>query len=162
MIFSSGLKFTFVRHPVFLDFISTYIGKAAHKTGVCVTAGGSKFSPAVRDDLAEAHAVVLTEPGHENKSYILSGAPPVSFSDIASILSELTGSKVPYLAVLLEEYVKTRIADGWPPFVANFALNWVEALASGEFEERTSDLERLIGREPKTPTEFLRDEYINQ
>jgi NAD(P)H dehydrogenase (quinone) len=159
-ILSSGIPYTFVRHPVFLDFISTYIGKSAHKSGVYVTAGDSKFSPAMRDDLSEAHAVVLSEAGHENKTYTLSGTPAVSFSDIASILTEATGTKVPYVTVSAEEYVKIRIADGWPPFVAEFAVGWVQALAGGEFSEHTDDLERLIGRKPITAAQFLQNDYI--
>jgi len=50
-------------------------------------------------------------------------------------------------------------AEGWPDFVAEFALKWVEGMNAGEWEEPTSDLERLIGHKPKTPAEFFRDDY---
>ena len=40
-----------------------------------------------------------------------------------------------------------------------FALKWVQGMNAGEWEEPTSDLERLIGHKPKTPAEFFRDDY---
>jgi NAD(P)H dehydrogenase (quinone) len=159
-ILASGIPYTFARHPLFLDQIATYIGAKAQDTGVRVTAGSGKFSPAVRDDLAAAHAAILSEEGHENKSYRLTGEPLISFSDIANILTDLHGSKVPYKVVSDEEYIKIKVADGWPDFVASFALTWVHGINAGEWEEQTGDLEKLIGRKPKTPTEFFRDEYL--
>ena len=125
-----------------------------------MTAGNGKFSPAMRDDLAEAHAVILSEEGHENKAYRLNGSPAISFADIAKILSELTGTQVPYSTVSDEEYIKIKVADGWPAFVGEFALRWVQGVNAGEWEEQSKDLEKLLGRKPTTPTEFFRDGYL--
>jgi NAD(P)H dehydrogenase (quinone) len=158
-LLSSGLTYTLAKHPPFLDVLATYIGPKAHETGVRVPAGKGKFTAATRDDLAAAHAAILTEGGHENESYRLTGNPPVSFSDIATILSKVHGRKVPYVPVSDQEYVEIKRGEGWPDFVAEFALKWVEGMNAGEWEEPTSDLERLIGHKPKTPAEFFRDDY---
>src|SRR6202030_2618784 len=84
-----------------------------------------------------AHAAILTGSGHENKSYSLTGDPAISFSDIAAILSEIRGTKVPYTPVSDEEYTKIKLAEGWPAFVVEFALKWVQ----GRSEEHTSELQ---------------------
>lgn len=159
-LLSSGLTYTLAKHPPFLDVLATYIGPRAHETGVRVPAGKGEFTAATRDDLAAAHAAILTEAGHENKSYRLTGNPPVSFSDIATILSEVHGRKVPYVPVSDQEYLEIKRAEGWPDFVAEFALKWVQGMNAGEWEEPTSDLETLIGHKPKTPAEFFRDDYV--
>jgi NAD(P)H dehydrogenase (quinone) len=158
-LLSSGLAYTLAKHPPFLDVLATYIGPKAHETGVRVPAGNGKFTAATRDDLAAAHATILTEGGHENETYRLTGDPPVSFSDIATILSKVHGTKVPYVTVSDQEYLKMRRAEGWPDFVAEFALKWVEGMNAGEWEEPTNDLERLIGHKPRTPAEFFRANY---
>jgi NAD(P)H dehydrogenase (quinone) len=158
-LLSSGLTYTLAKHPPFLDVLATYIGPRAHETGVRVPAGNGKFTAATRDDLAAAHATILTEGGHENESYRLTGDPPVSFSDIATILSKVHGTKVPYVTVSDQEYLKMKRAEGWPDFVAEFALKWVEGMNAGEWEEPTNDLERLIGHKPRTPAEFFRANY---
>jgi NAD(P)H dehydrogenase (quinone) len=157
---SSGLTYTLAKHPPFLDVLATYVGKNAHETGVRVPAGKGKFTAATRDDLAAAHAAILTGSGHENKSYSLTGDPAISFSDIATILSEVSGTKVPYTPVSDEEYIKIKLAEGWPAFVVQFALKWVQGMNAGEWAEQTNDLEKLIGRKPRTPKEFFRDDYV--
>lgn len=158
-LLSSGLTYTLAKHPPFLDVLATYIGPRAHETGVRVPAGTGKFTAATRDDLAAAHAAILTEGGNENASYRLTGNPPISFSDIATILSKVHGREVPYVTVSDQEYLEIKRAEGWPDFVVEFALKWVQGMNAGEWEEPTSDLERLIGHKPKTPAEFFRDDY---
>jgi NAD(P)H dehydrogenase (quinone) len=145
---SSGLAYTLVQHPPFMEPAVMYAGPNAVETGVRVPAGNGKFAAATRDDLAAAHAAVLAEPGHEGKSYYLSGAPAVSWADIARILSEIHGKDVPYITGM--------DTLGFPDFVAPFILKWVQGMNQGEWEEVTDDLETLIGRKPTTPAEYLR------
>lgn len=92
----SGLTYTVVGHPPFIESFEFYIGGKAFETGVRVPAGNGKAAPTSRDNLAEAQAVILTGAGHENKSYALTGDPAISFADVAQILSEIHGKAVPY------------------------------------------------------------------
>jgi NAD(P)H dehydrogenase (quinone) len=158
-LISSGLTYTIAYHPPFLDVLGFYVGSNAHETGVRIPAGNGKFAAATRDDLAAAHAAILTGEGHENRSYSLTGDPAVSFSDIADILSKIHGKKVPYVPISEAEYLKA-IGTGVPDFVAAFVLGWVRNMNAGEWEEQTTDLETLIGHKPKTAAEFFRDDYL--
>jgi NAD(P)H dehydrogenase (quinone) len=139
--------------------LSFYVGANAHETGVHVPAGNGRFAAATRDDLAAAHAAILSGEGHEKKSYSLTGDPAISFSGIAHILAGITGKDVPYVAISDEEYLK-KIGTGVPDFVATFVLEWVRNMNAGEWEERAPDLEKLIGHKPTTATEFFRDHYL--
>jgi NAD(P)H dehydrogenase (quinone) len=158
---SSGLTYTLAYHPPFLDVLGFYIGPKAQETGVRVPAGGKKFGAATRDDLAAAHAAILAGDGHANRSYSLTGDPAISFSDIAGILSKLTGKNVPFVAISDQEYLAS-IGNGVPDHIAQFVLEWVHNMGAGEWEEQTQDLETLIGHKPTTPTEFFRDGYLRQ
>jgi NAD(P)H dehydrogenase (quinone) len=158
---ASGIPFTIAYHPPFLDVLHFYIGANAQETGVRVTPGAGKFAAATRNDLAEAHAAILTGTGHENRTYSLTGDPAASFADIAGILSEIHGRKVPYIPVSDEDYLAL-IGGGVPDFVAQFVLDWVHNLNEGEWEDQTSDLEDLIGHKPTTPSEFFRDSASSQ
>jgi NAD(P)H dehydrogenase (quinone) len=100
--------------------------------------------------------VVLTEPGHEGKTYYLSGAPAVSWADIARILSDIHNKDVPYIAISDEEYIKSMEALGFPDFVGPFILKWVQGMNQGEWEDVNDNLETLIGHKPTTPAEYLR------
>lgn len=156
---ASGLTYTIVRQPAFLETLQFQIGDSVYERGLRVPAGDGKAAPASRDDLAEAQAVVLTEHGHDNKICSLTGAPAVSFADIAQILSDNRGISVPLIAVTDEEYIANHVAEGLPEPVAAFALAWVHGTNLGEWGELTGDLERLIGRKPIATAEFLRDNY---
>jgi NAD(P)H dehydrogenase (quinone) len=156
---ASGLTYTILRHPPFLDTLPFYIGANAYESGVRVPAGDGKVAAASRDDLAEAAAVVLTEPGHENRTYSLHGDPAVSFADVAQILSANRGVPVPYIAGSDEEHISNLVAAGLPEPAVGFALAWVHGVNAGEWADQTGDLEKLIGRTPTTAAEFLRDNY---
>jgi NAD(P)H dehydrogenase (quinone) len=130
-------------------------GESAYEVGVRVPAGKGKVAAATRDDLAEAQAVVLGEQGHENKTYQLHGDPPVSFADIAQILSDVRGTEVPYLAVTDDEFVEQLPANLQP--ISAFFVAWMDGINRGEWDQSSGDLEHLIGRKPTTLGEFLLD-----
>jgi NAD(P)H dehydrogenase (quinone) len=154
---ASGLRSTILGHPPYIDSIQHFIGDNAFESGVRVPPGDGKVAAASRTDLAEAQAVVLTDPGHEGRTYALHGSPAASFSDVAEILSEIRGTAVPYVPLSDEEYLDMLVAGGLPGHVAEFALSWVHAINSGEWDDQPGDLERLLGRKPTTIAEFLRD-----
>lgn len=160
-LLASGLAWTLVKHPPFLDVLHFYIGAKAHQTGIHVPAGAGKFAAASRDDLAAAHAAILSGSGHKNKTYVLTGAPAVSFEDIAGFLSAITGRKVPYVTIPDQAYLDLlKRTAGVPDFIAEFALAWVKGMNAGEWRHQTGDLEMLIGRHPTTAAEFFRDVYV--
>jgi NAD(P)H dehydrogenase (quinone) len=158
---ASGLTYTIVAHPPFMESFQGYIGgPGAYASGVRVPAGNGKVAPATRNDLAEAHAVVLTEPGHEDQSYQLHGAPAVSFADVARILSDISGTTVPYAPVTEAEFTKSLLGAGFTEARAEFFLGWMHGINHGEWDEPSGDLERLIGRKPTSPESFLRDRHF--
>lgn len=158
---ASGLTYTLVRHPPFLENIQGYVAGNPMEKGVIAPAGTGKAGYACREELAEAHAVVLTEAGHENKSYSLYGDPAVSFSDIARILSDISGRPVPFKTVSDQEYIANLVSAGLPEPAAGFVLTWVHGVNAGEWEGKSGDLEKLLGRKPTTPAEFLRASYAS-
>lgn len=156
---ASGLYYTLVGHPPFIESIPFYIGSNVLEIGVHVPFGVGKAGFASREDLAEAHAIVLSEVGHENKTYALFGGPAVSFADVAETLSDISGRKVPYVASTDEHYVAHLTSTGLPEPAARFALGWVKGVNAGAWDGKSSDLEQLLGRKPMTTDEFLRINY---
>lgn len=152
---SSGLDYTVVYHPPFADLLSAYYGPNPYENGINVPANNGKMAPATRDELAEAHAEILSTPGHENKTYSLGGSHTISFSEIAKILSGLKGEPVSFNTITAEEYMDGIVGQGVPRHVAEFITGWVLAIEGGEFEHQSGDLERLLGRRTKTFKELM-------
>jgi NAD(P)H dehydrogenase (quinone) len=68
---SSGLDYTIIYHPPFTDVLSIYYDSDPYQNGIRVPASHGKMAPATRDELAEAHAEILSTSGHEKKIYSL-------------------------------------------------------------------------------------------
>lgn len=153
---ASGMAYTIMMQPAFLDTFHMYFGGHTLEDGVRMPFGNRrKTAPVTRDDLAAANVAVLTQPGHENKTYKLSGDEAFSFSQVAEILSEIKNTKVPSQEISEEEYVNWHgLKKGGPPKLPEFRLAWVQTMNNGDFEETTGDLERLIGRKPTSFREY--------
>ncbi|WP_437956223.1 NAD(P)H-binding protein [Sorangium sp. So ce119] len=157
----SGMHFTILRNSLYLDVVPMLMGQRALTSGIRVPPSSGRAALAKRIDLAEGAAAVLTQSGHENKTYTLGGSEAFSIADVASVLSEATGRQIPYVTISPEQYVSEAVAEGMPKPFAEFAIEWLTAIAVGEFAEVTGDLERLIGRKPTNYREFFRELAAN-
>ena len=150
---ASGLDYTILRNPPYLETLHSFFGDALKVGGVRVPEGSGKVAAASLDDLAAANVAVLTQNGHENNTYNLSGSEGSSFADIAEALSEISEKNIAYEIISENDYLE---AMGMPAFTNDFLLGWVRAVNTGEFSETSGDLERLIGRKPMTYKEFIK------
>jgi NAD(P)H dehydrogenase (quinone) len=155
----SGLNWTILFNALYLDAIPMILGEALPVDGVRVPGGDGKGDMVARQDLAEANAVVLTESGHENRSYTLGASEAVSFADMAKVFGTIAGKPVAYVDTPVQDYVAAKVKAGLPEPVAEFLADWARAVATGEYAEVTGDLERLIGHKPTTCAAFLTAHY---
>jgi NAD(P)H dehydrogenase (quinone) len=156
---ASGLAYTILRHPIFLDQLGGYIGRDAYDVGVRVPPGEGTVAPALQRDLAAANAAVLTQQGHETKTYTLTGGEAASFRQIAAALSEIHGATVPYIPISVEEYIEGFVKLGLPRHVAEFLAAWTEGVNRGAFSKNTDDLEHLIGYQPTSYRKYFAQHY---
>jgi NAD(P)H dehydrogenase (quinone) len=155
-LIKSGLTYTILRNSLYLDVLPFMVGSDVFEHGVRMTKGDNKAAIVARSDLAEANAVVLTQSGHENKTYTLGASEAFSFKDLAVELSRISGKSVEFIGVSWEEFARRLEAMGVPKPAAEFMCEWSNAVSTGEFAEVTKDLEHLIGREPLNYKTFFR------
>ncbi|MHC8407429.1 SDR family oxidoreductase [Pseudomonas sp. TMB3-21] len=156
---SSGLDYTIVRHPLYADGLSLFIGETAPQKGFSAPAGQGRVPLTNVDELAEGGAVLLSQSGHEGRVYLLNSGQAWSFTDIAAALSRITGKAIGYQPISNEAFVAAREADGWPAHVASFIGGWFNAIEKGAFDQTSRTLEELIGRKPKDLEAILRDAF---
>jgi predicted ATPase len=65
-------------------------------------------------DIGEAAAKILSEDGHEGKTYTLTGPTAISYYDVAGALSEVLGKEVTYIPVPLEKAKEAMLSRGIP------------------------------------------------
>lgn len=156
LLVDSGLKYTIVLNNIYADVLPFFIGNPAEISEVKYPSGDSKISFVARDEFGEALANLVTASGHENKVYTLSNSESWSFSDIAGILSEISGKKIDFINVSKEEYISAKEQIGYPKPVAEFAVEWADAALAGELDEVNPALEILLGRKPQSLHDFLK------
>jgi NAD(P)H dehydrogenase (quinone) len=152
----SGLNYTILRNTLYADNITMFIGEKAVETGIFFPAGKGKVAYATRADLAEATAAILTSPGHENKTYILTGPQGYSFNDIASELSALAGKTVAYIDEDPATFADMLKKSGLPEQAVSFISAFGAAIKHNDFDIVDPALENLLGRKPTGLRTFLK------
>lgn len=156
----SDISFTFMRNTYYTDFLPNIIGNAIESGAIYYSAGNAKVNFALRSEMAEANATVLSEPNaHKNQIYEITSGTTYSFDEIASILSELTGKKISYVDIPVYVLKENIIKSGIPKEVVDLMGSIAESMKAGEFDFVDNVLEKLIGRKPTDLKEFLKNIY---
>lgn len=156
----SGLVYTIMKHALYADALPMFLGDKVLETGVIYQpSGDGKTSFTLRSDMAEAGAIVLTTPGHENKTYEIAANSSYSFHDIARILTEVTGKTISYVSPTPEEFQTTLLDAGVPKDYIGFLIGFAKAIQQGGFNFPGTALETLLGRKPVSLEEYLKGVY---
>jgi NAD(P)H dehydrogenase (quinone) len=102
----TGIAYTIFNDTLYADSIGKFAGEGFLENGIFFPAGDGKVPFIPRTDIGEAAAVVLTTPGHDYKTYAITGNTAYSFEEIAGMLSDITGKKVKYLNPDLDTYTE--------------------------------------------------------
>lgn len=162
LIKASGMTYTILKNNLYLDTLPMFFGEQVLTTGIFLPAGDTKSAFALRNDMAEATANILTSQGHENKEYSLNNTENVSLQEIAQDLSEIVGKQVNYVSPPQADYVEALTTAGVPAEYIGMFASFAEAIKQGEFSAEKTDLENLLGRKPMTAKAFLKEIYTSK
>jgi uncharacterized protein YbjT (DUF2867 family) len=150
---ASGLAWVFPRMNLYMDFIPSMAGEDGVIRG---PAGTGRLAAVLRDDIAEAVATVLAEPGqHDGNAYELTGPSAFTLGEAAAELSRTSGRRFEFVDETLEEARASRAAFGAPDWQVEAWISSYVAIARGELEAVSGDFERLTGRPPTSLREWL-------
>lgn len=93
----SLIPYTILRNAFYMDIVKFLGVREAAASGVLVSPPGEWiFNTASREDLALAAVAVLTEEGHENRTYELTASRAWKLPELARAVSESTGRHIAY------------------------------------------------------------------
>ncbi|WP_026534165.1 SDR family oxidoreductase [Arthrobacter sp. H14] len=149
----SGLGFTFLRNNFYQDIMPMLAGD----DGVIRGPGDhGRVSAVTREDIAAAAAVVLQDPGpHAGRTYNLTGPEALTFAEIAATISDVTGRDLSYYNETVEEAYESRKKWDAPGWQYDAWVSTYTAVAKGELDGVSGDVEALTGRTPLTFRQFL-------
>ncbi|GAB2732112.1 NAD(P)H-binding protein [Salinifilum aidingensis] len=108
-----------------------------------------------RADVAEATAAILAGDRSFDGPVTLTAPTAVTFDDLATLASELTGRTIERTVVDDEQWVADQITTGVPEQAALLMLSWYQAARAGYFAEADPLLAELLGREPRSAADRL-------
>lgn len=152
---ASGIPYTFLRPGSFMQNFINYFPPEGGK--IQLPLGQGKGSYIDVRDLAAVAVKVLTEKGHEGKAYTLTGPQSLSVSEVAEILSKVTGRRIEYVDIPEEEERHSMIEMGMPEWMADSMMELHRTTKSGQATTVTDTVERILGRKPKSFVEFAKD-----
>lgn len=144
---ASGLAFTFLRDNLYADFLPGLAGADGVIRG---PAGDGRVAAVAQDDIAEAAAVVLTDPAaHAGRTYDLTGPEALSLYEIAALLSAR------YEPETVEQAYRSRASYGAEDWLVDAWVSTYTAIAAGELAAVSDAVPRLTGRPATSFAELL-------
>jgi NAD(P)H dehydrogenase (quinone) len=107
------------------------------------------------EDVAEAAATVLTEPGHLGATYELAGREALTQAEVAQVFARVLGRSVQAQSLSREEWERNARASGMPDYAVTTLLNMFSYYEQYGFCGNSTVLTALLRREPVTFEQFV-------
>lgn len=147
---ASGLRWTMLRNNFYSHLQAAEV-EVAIRTGTYVTnVGTGRTAYVTREDCAAVAAAVLTQPGHEDTVYDVTGPQALSAAEIVSAARTISGKDVELVHVSDDELAAGLRRNGLPPEIADLVTSLGAASRAGFLSTVTSVVADTTGREPTT------------
>jgi uncharacterized protein YbjT (DUF2867 family) len=155
---SSGLDWTMLQPTSFAqNFVNYYGVDPARDSTVSLPLGDGKASWIDARDVAEVTAAVLTEDGHQGKTYVLTGPTALSVEEALATLSEALGHTYTYVDVSEDESRRAMDEDGIPAWLIDAYSELNAVIKNGYASGVAPGMKEVLGRDGRTFAEFARD-----
>ncbi|RLM32964.1 SDR family oxidoreductase [Haloarcula sp. Atlit-120R] len=154
----TDVTYTFLRASFFMQNLSeVHREDIVDRDEIFVPAGDGTTSFVDARDIAAVAVAALTEPGHENRAYDVTGPEALTYDDVAEIFSEVLDREIEYTQPGPIEFATTMYRRNSPlPFVI-VMLGIYTTARLGLAGRVTDDVADVLGRPPRTMRAFVKD-----
>jgi len=153
----SGIAFTFLRPNLFMQGLLNFRSVIASGGALCLSAGNARVSIVDVRDIASVVVMVLCEPGHEGKTYDITGPQALTHAEMAERLSEALGRRIAYVDIPADAMRQVLLDLNIPSWQAEGLVEDYEHYRRGEAAAITTTVRDITGAEPRTFQQFARD-----
>jgi NAD(P)H dehydrogenase (quinone) len=139
-----------------MDVLPFFVGNHVFEKGILQPAGNGKVAYALKSEQAEAIANVLMNENFENQIFNFTGSDAYSFYDVATVLTELSGTQVNYKSIEIETFKRIMLENGVPEPMVKKIVGFNLDIKNGQEETVTNELQQCLGRKPKNLKEGLK------
>jgi uncharacterized protein YbjT (DUF2867 family) len=164
IIADSGIAYTFLRPPAFMQNFVTQFGHTIRTQNVFyVPAGDAKMSFVDARDIAAIAVGMLTNNSNggsqqrHNKAYDITGQDALSYRQVADILSNEVGKKISYIDITEDGARKGMEQIGMSDWFIDIMIELFRIIRAGYGSETTAAVEHITGRKPISFAQFAKD-----
>jgi uncharacterized protein YbjT (DUF2867 family) len=152
---ASGMAWTVLRSGWFASNILMW--RVMEQGGLFLPAGDGKDVPIDPRDIAAVAVKALTRPGHEGKTYEITGPEFLTYAEMIRKVAIATGKPVAYMDTPEATVREGMLAAGINPEMVNSFLQYFSGVKAGKIHPPTTGVDEVLGRPPRTFDEWLRD-----
>jgi uncharacterized protein YbjT (DUF2867 family) len=151
-----GIGYTFLRPNLFFQGLLAFAGPIAAQGQFYAPIGDATVSAIDVRDIAAVAAVALTEAGHEDATYTLTGPAAITHAQIAEALSAALGREITFVDVPPEAFADS-LRGILPPWQVDGLLEDYAHYRRGEAALVSPAVAEITGRPPIDIQRFARD-----
>ena len=153
---ASGIPWTMVKPNFFMQNLLGSANSIKTQKRFSLPMGEGTTGMADIRDIAAVCAEVLTGQGHTGKSYEITGPEVLTFHDVAARFTEVLGEKIEYVPMPMDQF-RQRMTGVLEPWHLNAVCELFREIAEIGLDHTTDTFRQLMGREPRSVTQFIRD-----
>ena len=154
----SGADWTILRATWFSqNFSENFLLDAVLSGTVALPAGDVKEPFVDADDIADVAVAALTQDGHEERLYELTGPRLLTFADAVGAIAEAANRPIKFLEITPEQYAEGLERSGLPQDVASLVMYLFTTVLDGRNAYLADGVQRALGREPRDFTDYARE-----
>jgi len=145
-----------LRPNLFFQGVLAFAGTIASEGRFFAPIGDALVSAVDVRDIAAVAAAALTESGHDEKTYTITGPAAVTHSEIADALSMATGRSITFVDVPPDAF-RASLDGVLPPWQLDGLVEDYAHYAAGEAAVVLPTVAEITGQEPRDIASFARD-----
>lgn len=156
---SLGVAHTLLRPNLLMqNFRREFLGERIRRTGVfSMPVDRAAVSMVDGRDVAGVAAEALTSDRHDGAAYTLTGPEALTHSQMAEILTEVSGRSVRFESCSDAEMLRWLVGAGWTEEIAGVVIALYQSVRAGVRGGVSGDVERVLGRPARTFHQFAAD-----
>nr|WP_246242071.1 SDR family oxidoreductase [Flexivirga aerilata] len=157
LIKSLGLVYTFVRPNLFMQTLLASAQTVRDSGTLYAPAGDGAISFTDVRDVAAVIAAALTQTGHDNEIYEITGPDAFTFAQVAALFSQELGKDVTFVDVAPDDAREGMLSSGLSPWLADAFVELYGIYRAGYGAAvLPGPIEKVTGRPAASLTTFLR------
>jgi uncharacterized protein YbjT (DUF2867 family) len=151
---ASGMTYTILRAGEFMQAYFRQVPNIVTRQALLLPMADQRIASIDITDIAAVAVRVLTEPAHDGQTYPITGPQALTITEVADILSDVTGTTIRYIDTDPEAARQAQLSAGMSPYLADALAELYAERRAGKESHVSPMTPALLERPPTSFAEF--------